>query len=89
MDFKEALTYINLGNCILFTGSGFSKGATNSKGTTMPTGLGLAEILYNECDETSMVATYKMPLICTLVLLELAHLFDALRSYLQLRIPIT
>ncbi|MBR5104392.1 MAG: SIR2 family protein [Bacteroidales bacterium] len=53
MDFKEALTYINLGNCILFTGSGFSKGATNSKGTTMPTGLGLAEILYNECNETS------------------------------------
>ena len=26
MEFEEALSYINLGNCILFVGSGFSVG---------------------------------------------------------------
>ena len=53
MEFEEALSYINLGNCILFVGSGFSVGATNSSHTEMTTGLKLAKIFYDECDESS------------------------------------
>lgn len=53
MKFEEALTYINLGNCILFVGSGFSIGAKNSNNTPMKTGLELARTFYEECDESS------------------------------------
>lgn len=53
MEFEEALSYINLGNCVLFVGSGFSVGATNSSHTKMTTGLKLAKIFYDECGESS------------------------------------
>lgn len=53
MDFKEALSYINLGNCVLFVSSGFSIGAENISGTPLPTGNGLAEHFYRECGESS------------------------------------
>lgn len=53
MEFENALSYINLGNCVLFVGSGFSIGAKNISGTCMATGLELAKILYNECGESS------------------------------------
>lgn len=53
MDFKEALSYINLGNSILFAGSGFSIGAENISGTPLPTGDGLAKYFYGECREAS------------------------------------
>lgn len=53
MKFEEALTYINLGNCILFVGSGFSIGAKNSNNTPMKTGLELARTFYEECNESS------------------------------------
>ena len=53
MDFKEALSYINLGNCVLFVGSGFSMGATNLSGTKLPNGADLTKLLYDECKEPS------------------------------------
>lgn len=53
MDFKEALSYINLGNCVLFVGSGFSMGATNLNGTKLPNGADLTKLLYDECKEPS------------------------------------
>lgn len=53
MEFNEALSYINQGNCVLFVGSGFSIGATNSEGLCLPTGSGLAKLFYNECNESS------------------------------------
>ncbi|MCQ2308186.1 MAG: SIR2 family protein [Bacteroidales bacterium] len=53
MEFKEALSYINLGNSVLFVGSGFSIGAENISGTPLPTGDGLAKLLYEECGESS------------------------------------
>ena len=53
MEFNEALSYINQGNCVLFVGSGFSIGATNSEGLCLPTGSGLAKLFYNECKESS------------------------------------
>lgn len=53
MEFEDALSYINLGNSLLFVGSGFSIGATNSCGTSLPTGFDLARILYQECNEPS------------------------------------
>lgn len=53
MEFKEALSYINLGNCVLFVGSGFSIGAENISNTKLPTGDGLAKYLYDECNESS------------------------------------
>ena len=53
MDFTEALSYINLCNCVLFVGSGFSMGATNSNGTHLPTGTELTKLLYDECNESS------------------------------------
>ena len=53
MEYANALSYINLGNCVLFVGSGFSIGAKNISGTSMTTGLGLAKLLYDACDESS------------------------------------
>lgn len=53
MEFNEALSYINLGNCVLFVGSGFSIGATNSKGQDMPKGSELTKLFYDECNEPS------------------------------------
>ena len=53
MNFEEALTYINLGNCVLFVGSGFSIGAKNSNNTSMKIGLDLAKTFYAECGESS------------------------------------
>lgn len=53
MEFEEALSYINLGNSLLFVGSGFSIGAINSCGTSLSTGFDLAKILYQECNEPS------------------------------------
>ncbi len=52
MKFEEALSYINLGNCVLFVGSGFSFGAKNISNTSMPTGSELTTSLYNECNES-------------------------------------
>lgn len=46
MNFQEALSYINLGNCVLFVGSGFSFGAKNLQGVVIPTGATLAKHLY-------------------------------------------
>lgn len=53
MEFEEALSYINLGNSVLFVGSGFSVGATNMSHMEMTTGLKLAKIFYDECNESS------------------------------------
>lgn len=53
MEFKEALSYINLGNSVLFVGAGFSIGAENISGTSLPTGEGLAKYFYGKCGESS------------------------------------
>ena len=53
MDFENALSYINLGNCVLFVGSGFSLGAKNINDCNMPTGSALATMLYDDCNESS------------------------------------
>ena len=53
MNFQEALSYINLGNCVLFVGSGFSFGAKNLQGDVIPTAATLAKNLYDACSEPS------------------------------------
>lgn len=53
MEFQDALSYINLGNCVLFVGSGFSVGATNKEGIRLPVGEELSSRLYQACNESS------------------------------------
>lgn len=79
MDINQAIQYALEGNAILFTGAGFSYGATNINNTTFITGESLRDYLANECNITktksslSAVADYHIkyhkscePLINTL-----------------------
>lgn len=52
MELKEMIEKILTGNCILFTGSGFSFGAKNVLEQSPKIGGGLTEFLYKECDIT-------------------------------------
>ncbi len=49
MDFNEAISKINWGRSLLFTGAGFSKGANNLKGE-FRTAYEIANDLYSECN---------------------------------------
>ena len=79
MNINQAIQYALEGNAILFTGAGFSYGATNINDTTFITGEALRDYLANECNITktksplSSVADYHIkhhkncePLISTL-----------------------
>ena len=50
MELKEIIEKILTGNCILFTGSGFSFGAKNISDQNPKICCALTEFLYNECD---------------------------------------
>lgn len=57
MDIATALQYALDGNAILFTGSGFSYGATNINGKPFITGMGLRDYLAKECDILKTTST--------------------------------
>lgn len=50
MDINKAIQYALEGNAILFTGAGFSYGATNINNTTIVTGESLRDYLAQECN---------------------------------------